>query len=78
VFAIGALCLFAGNFAFVYAGALAAYRRGYYDLVKYALLAPPYWLLMSYSGWRALLQLARSPFHWEKTRHGNAGGGHEP
>ena len=72
VFAMGALCLFAGNFAFVYAGALGAFRRKYYDLVKYALLAPPYWILMSYSGWRALLQLARSPFHWEKTRHGLA------
>ncbi|MBN1673567.1 MAG: glycosyltransferase [Kiritimatiellae bacterium] len=72
VFAMGALCLFVGNFAFVYAGALGCYRRSYFDLVKYALLAPPYWVLMSYSGWRALWKLVREPFYWEKTRHGLA------
>jgi glycosyltransferase XagB len=70
VFAMGALCLFAGNLAFVYAGALGAFRRRYYDLVKYALFAPPYWVLMSYSGWRAFFQIFRNPFQWEKTRHG--------
>jgi len=70
IFAMGAFCLFAGNFAFIYAGALGTFRRRYFDLVKYALLAPPYWMMMSYSGWRALVQLIRNPFHWEKTRHG--------
>jgi hypothetical protein len=70
VFAMGAFCLFAGNFAFVYAGALGAFRRRYDDLVKYAILAPPYWVLMSYSGWRGFFQFLHSPFHWEKTRHG--------
>jgi len=70
VFVIGALCLFAGNFAFAYIGAVGCYRRGYYDLVKYALLAPLYWILMSVSGWRALFQFFSNPFHWEKTKHG--------
>ena len=72
VFAMGALCLFFGNFAFVYIGAAACYRRGYFDLVKYALLMPFYWVLMSYSGWRAFWQFFADPFHWEKTRHGLA------
>jgi glycosyltransferase XagB len=40
---MGAFCLFAGNFVFVYTGALGCYRRGYFDLVKYALLTPVYW-----------------------------------
>jgi cellulose synthase/poly-beta-1,6-N-acetylglucosamine synthase-like glycosyltransferase len=70
VFAMGAICLFAGNFVFVYVGAIACFRRGYYDLVKYALLAPAYWMMMSYSGWRAVFHFFVNPFHWEKTRHG--------
>lgn len=70
VFAVGALCLFAGNFIFIYTGAVACYRRGYYDLVKHALLTPVYWVLMSVSSWRAFLQFFSKPFYWEKTRHG--------
>lgn len=70
VFFMGALCLFAGNFVFAYVGAVGCYRRRYYDLVKYALLAPGYWVLMSCSGWRAFFQFFSNPFHWEKTKHG--------
>ncbi len=70
VFTMGALCLFAGNFVFAYTGAIACYRRGYYDLVKYAVLSPVYWVMMSYSGWRAFLQFFTKPFYWEKTKHG--------
>lgn len=70
IFAAGALCLFLGNFVFVYLGAIASYRRGYYDLVKYTLLVPPYWFMMSYSGWRAFFQFFADPFRWEKTKHG--------
>ena len=70
VFAMGVICLFAGNFAFVYLGMIGCYRRRYWDLVGYALLAPAYWLLMSYSGWRAFFQFFSDPFKWEKTRHG--------
>ena len=66
----GLVCLFAGNFAFVYASILAAYRRRYYDLVKYALLTPAYWLLMSVGAWKGFLQLITRPNYWEKTRHG--------
>lgn len=70
VFAMGALCLFVGNFVFVYIGAVGCYRRGCYDLEKYTLLAWAYWILMSYSGWRAFGQFFTNPFHWEKTQHG--------
>ena len=73
VFLMGAFCLFLGNFAFVYAGALGCYRRRYFDLVKFALLMPPYWLFMSLAAWRAAGQLITNPFHWEKTRHGLTG-----
>ena len=72
IFALGATCLFAGNFVFAYIGAVGCYQRGYHDLVKYSLLAPGCWVLMSYSGWRAFLQFFSNPFYWEKTKHGRA------
>jgi len=64
------VCLFVGNFVFVYAGVLAAYRRGNYDLVKISLLMPFYWVMMSIAAWRGFLQLVTRPNYWEKTRHG--------
>ena len=66
----GLVCLFAGNFVFIFATLLAAFRRGYYDLVKYALLVPFYWMLMSVGAWKGFLQLITRPNYWEKTRHG--------
>ena len=70
VFAAGALCLFAGNFVFVYLNLLGCYRRQYDRLMWPNLLTPLYWMLMSYSGWRAFLQFFSNPFQWEKTQHG--------
>ena len=70
VFIMGFLCLFLGNFAFIYANMLGCCRRGYYDLVKYALIVPPYWALMSVAAWKALWQLIVKPHYWEKTKHG--------
>jgi glycosyltransferase XagB len=51
-------------------GALAVVRRGRPDLAVHALLMPMYWLLISLAGYRALFQLVRSPYLWEKTQHG--------
>jgi len=70
VFVMGAMCLFVGNFGFAYASAVGCYKRGYYDLVKYALISPLFWIMMSYSGWRAFVQFFSDPFYWEKTKHG--------
>ncbi|MBN9602968.1 MAG: glycosyltransferase [Afipia felis] len=36
------------------------------------LLTPFYWACLSAAAWRALLQLIRDPYHWEKTEHGLA------
>ncbi len=35
-------------------------------------LTPLHWLLLSLAAWRALYQLAVSPYRWEKTEHGLA------
>ena len=52
--------------------ALAVVRRQRAWLAPWVLLMPVYWLLISLAGYRALVQLVRQPFLWEKTRHGQA------
>lgn len=51
-------------------GALSAFRRGQPRLALSALLMPLCWLLVSAAAYRALWQLARDPYFWEKTEHG--------
>lgn len=70
VFAAGAVCLFLGNFVFVYINLLGCCKRKVDGLMWWALLTPVYWMMMSYSGWRACIQFFRAPFVWEKTQHG--------
>jgi cellulose synthase/poly-beta-1,6-N-acetylglucosamine synthase-like glycosyltransferase len=62
--------LLLGNAIFAYLAMLGPYRRGWLDLSPYALLVPFYWLLISIAAYRALWQLARDPWYWEKTPHG--------
>jgi cellulose synthase/poly-beta-1,6-N-acetylglucosamine synthase-like glycosyltransferase len=67
----GTVCLFLGNIAFLLtamSGCLV--RRNYSDL-KWILLSPFYWLLMSMAAWKALWQLLLRPHYWEKTTHGH-------
>ena len=51
-------------------GIVSVIRRGRTRLALQAFLMPAYWLLISAAGYRALVQLVRHPFLWEKTRHG--------
>jgi len=66
--ALGSFVL--GNSLMVAVNAMAVGRRRIYALLPFALLNPIYWLLHSVAAWRALYQLVRNPFHWEKTPHG--------
>jgi cellulose synthase/poly-beta-1,6-N-acetylglucosamine synthase-like glycosyltransferase len=70
-----------GNFMFTYVNIMGMYRvtRGCairnekifsYGLIKYALMTPIYWLLMSIASYKAFFQLISKPFYWEKTEHG--------
>ncbi len=52
-------------------GILAARRRGH-GLAWSAIQSPLCWLLISAASYRALWQLWRAPFLWEKTAHGKA------
>lgn len=70
VFYLGTACLVIGNFIFLYLCVAGCLARGYHHLVRYALIAPAYWLLMSVAACLALYQLITKPFYWEKTTHG--------
>ena len=70
VFYMGAFSLYIGNFAFTYLNVAGCLRREYYNMVKYALLTPIYWALMSVAAWKGFLQLFYAPSYWEKTNHG--------
>ena len=64
--------LLAGNGAFIYLSMLAPIRRGWLDLIPYSLTVLGYWVLMSIAAYKALWQLLRNPFYWEKTQHGTS------
>lgn len=64
--------LVAGYLASALLGLIGLARR---KLLRHAwvlLLIPVHWLLLSAAAWRALYQLLRDPFRWEKTAHGLA------
>lgn len=48
---------------------VAVVRRGKGWLVWHLAITPLYWLLVSAAAWRALWQVVRDPYGWEKTPH---------
>ncbi len=66
------LNLLAGNGAFIFLSMLAPIHRGWLNLIPYSLTVIGYWVLMSIAAYRALWQLIRNPFYWEKTQHGGS------
>jgi len=73
IYYVGLFNLMVSNFLFAYLSLFGAYERGEDDLVRYGLLAPFYWALMSVAAWKGTLQLITRPHFWEKTVHGLAG-----
>jgi glycosyltransferase XagB len=73
VYFAGGFNLLVGNFVFTYLSVAGTMRRGYSELVKYALFSPLYWALMSIGAWKGLAQLVTRPSYWEKTTHGLSG-----
>ncbi len=67
---LGTIGLFVGNAACVLSVVSGCFARRNYEDVKYALLIPFYWILMSVGAWKALIQLFTKPSYWEKTEHG--------
>ena len=60
-----------GNSCLIYLSMLAVAKRKHHSLVPQgALTVPGYWALQSVAAYKALWQLVRKPFYWEKTVHG--------
>lgn len=83
IYYFAAFELFVGNFIFVYSLTVGIYwvtkdlhikgnKVFSFSLIKYTLLAPIYWVLMSIAAIKAAVQLITKPFYWEKTTHGHA------
>ncbi len=70
IFYLSSISLYLGNFLFTYMNVAGAMRRKHYDNVRFALLSPIYWGLMSIGAWKGFLQLITKPHYWEKTIHG--------
>ncbi|MCQ2009506.1 glycosyltransferase [Sporolactobacillus sp. STSJ-5] len=81
IYYLAAIQLILGNFLFIYTNIAGTYWVVHelhrkketwlsYSLVRYALLTPIYWAMMSIASIKALWQLIRKPFYWEKTEHG--------
>lgn len=66
---LGLFNLVLGYVAGVALGWVAVAGRGRRKLAAWTLLMPVYWLLISFAAYRALRQLASTPYKWEKTRH---------
>ncbi|PGU00840.1 hypothetical protein COD21_30460 [Bacillus cereus] len=81
IYYLAAIELLLGNFMFIYSNTVGNYwilqktsaERRYplsYSLIKYSLLMPLYWIIMSLAAYKALWQLIVKPSYWEKTKHG--------
>jgi cellulose synthase/poly-beta-1,6-N-acetylglucosamine synthase-like glycosyltransferase len=70
IYHLGLASFVLGNGVLLMLGVAAAVVHRDYDLAKYALIFPLYWLLMSAAGYRALVELVMRPHHWHKTPHG--------
>jgi cellulose synthase/poly-beta-1,6-N-acetylglucosamine synthase-like glycosyltransferase len=81
IYYISAVEFIIGNFLFVFSNVAGMYWVIYemhkkgdktfsFSIIKYALLTPIYWVLMSLAALKAAWQLVTKPFYWEKTTHG--------
>ena len=62
----------AGYLSTVVVGLIGLSRRGLLHEAWVLVLTPIYWIYLSIAAWRALFQLLREPYRWEKTEHGLA------
>ena len=62
----------AGYASTVLVGLMGLARRGQLRRSWVLILTPIYWALLSIAAWRAMYQLFKEPYRWEKTEHGLA------
>ncbi len=66
---LGVINLIAGYLTAVALGAYSVARRRKFGLAMHSVLMPFYWLAISFAAYRALWQLVKAPYLWEKTEH---------
>lgn len=67
---LGGFTLIIGNFIYAYIFMIGVAERKQWSLVKYGLLSPLYWLIISFAAYYGLWELVVRPSHWNKTKHG--------
>jgi len=67
---IALITLVIGNFLQIYYYIIACVARREWSLIRYVILTPFYWLMMSLAGTYSVYQLIFKPHYWEKTVHG--------
>lgn len=70
IFFVSLVSFILGNAIFIYLNLIAAYKRKRFELVKYSLLSPLYWIMLAYASVKASVELLIKPHHWSKTKHG--------
>jgi hypothetical protein len=70
IFYMGVSSMVVGNFLYFYSYMIGCAKREQFELIKYTLLVPLYWLLMSVAAWAAAYRLVVEPYYWFKTKHG--------
>jgi hypothetical protein len=70
IFYMATISLVVGNFLYLYYYMIGSAKRKDWSMIKYAFLAPFYWILISVAAIIALKQLIQNPHYWEKTVHG--------
>lgn len=66
----GLVNLLFGNGVYLFIHALGVIKIKRYDLLPLLPLLPLYWFLISFASFRALWQIVKDPYQWEKTPHG--------
>ncbi len=69
VWQAGLLSLGASYAAAISLAMITGRRRGFGNLTRAALCIPLYWLAISAAAYSAVIELCRSPYHWQKTAH---------
>lgn len=67
---IAALTLIIGNFLYMYYYMIGCAFNKKYNLIRYTLLIPFYWIAMSGAAYYALFEIFYKPHYWHKTKHG--------
>src|SRR6185312_10791261 len=66
---LGVFSLVVGNFLYMYYYMIGCVKHGHFELVKYVIFVPFYWLGMSLAAWVAFYKLIVAPHQWSKTKH---------